>query len=72
MLGDGAATFVEQRADQLLRQPDGFVRDPNFDAVLAGLPGKDQELGGAIADLKFFLIVHSGRKTGNKKLLLAR
>ena len=58
MLGNGAPALVEQHADQLLRQPDRFIRYPNFDAVLARLPGEDQELGGAVADLKCLLFAH--------------
>lgn len=53
MLGDGAASLGEQHADQLLRQPDRFLRHADFDAVLARLPGEDEELGGAVVDLEF-------------------
>ena len=58
MLRDGAAALVEQHADQLLRQPDGFLRHAHFDAVLAGLPGEDEEFRGAVADLEFFFFAH--------------
>ena len=57
MLGDGAPALVEKHADQLLRQPDRFVRDTHFDAVLARLPGEDQKFRGAVADLEFLHVI---------------
>jgi len=60
MLIDRRNRYLEQCCDQLLRQPDGFLRDSDFDAVLARVPGEDQELGGAVADLEFLFFAHSG------------
>ena len=57
MLIDRRHRDLEQRRHQLLGEPDGFVGHADFDAVLAGLPGENQKLGGAVADLEFF---HNG------------
>ena len=61
MLIDRWNADLEQRGHQLLSQSDSFLRHADFDAVRARLPGKDQELGGAVADLKFSLFLHYAR-----------
>src|SRR3989339_934926 len=53
MLGDRAVALVKEHANRLLRQPDGFLCHSDLDAVFVRLPGKYQELGGAVADLEF-------------------
>jgi hypothetical protein len=49
---------LKQRRHELLRQPDGFLRHTDFNAILTRLPGEDKELGGAVPDPKVFLFVH--------------
>lgn len=58
MLGDGASAFVEKNADQLPRQPNGFLRHANLDTLLPVLPGENQKLGGGVADLEFLVLAH--------------
>ena len=58
MLGDRAAAFVEQDADELLGEPDGLVLHANFDALFPGLCGEDEELRSAVANLNFFRFAH--------------
>jgi hypothetical protein len=60
MLIDGRNGDLEQRGHQLLGQPDGFLHHTDFDPVLARLPGEDQKLGGAVADLEFVLFLLHG------------
>ncbi len=36
------------------------VLHPHLDPVLPGLPGKNQELGRAVADVEFFVLAHDG------------
>jgi len=59
MFGDGATALVEKGADQLLRQPDRFIRYPHLHALLARLSGEDQKLNGTIADLNFIFSFHN-------------
>jgi len=58
MLGDGASAFIEKHADQLLCQPDRFILNPHLNAVFTCLPGEDQELGGAVANLELVFFFH--------------
>ena len=58
VFGDRAAPLVEKHPDELLRQPDRFIRHPDLDAVLARLPGKDQKLGGAVTNLERMVFFH--------------
>jgi len=59
VLTDGAHIHPEQGCDELLGEPDGFTLNPHFDATFPGLRGKDEELGGAVADLEFPFLAHS-------------
>jgi hypothetical protein len=47
VLNDGAASFIEQGAYELLRQPYRLVLDAHLNAILTRLADKNQELGGA-------------------------
>jgi len=58
MLVDCRHSDAEQNGDEFLSEPDGFVLDTNFDAFFPGLRGEDEELGGAVADLEFFIRFH--------------
>jgi len=59
MLGDGAAALIKEDADELLGEPNGLVLHANFDALFPGLRGKDEELGGAVANLNFLRLAHN-------------
>ena len=58
MLVDGRHRDREQNGDEFLGKPDGFVLDADFDALLPGLRGEDEEFGGAVADLEFLFLAH--------------
>ena len=58
MLIDRRNCDFKQRRHQFLRQPDGFLRYPDLNAIFARLPGKYQELGSAVADLEFAFFFH--------------
>ncbi len=60
MLIDRRNCDLEQHRHQFLRKPDGFIRHAHLDAVLARLPGEDQKLGGAVADLEFVFFLFHG------------
>ena len=54
MLVDGDSDPSNKHADELLRQPDGFLRDADFDAVLARLPGEDRNSAVLLRIWSFF------------------
>src|SRR5580658_1031571 len=67
VLGDGAPALAEKYADQLLRQPNGFLRYADLDTVLARLSREDEELSRAVADLEFLLGSHGAVLQTNRE-----
>ena len=57
MLADGADIHVEERADELLREPDGLALDADLDTAFSGLRSEHEELAGAIADAGGFSLL---------------
>lgn len=59
MLIDRWDGHIKELGNEFLGEPDGFLFIAHFQALLASLGRKDQELRRAVADL-FFLVAHEG------------